>query len=117
MDLVLIDEKIAADIDSIRGIEGKVAQLYFGAFNALIRNNEFEFKGRSRRPPLDEVNDQLIKYLSSISFAITRINEFNRCKIWVNPEVYENLRTNPDTLVHLRKLGVTRWEYNAKPDD
>ena len=63
--------------------------------------------------PLDhEVNDQLIKYLSSISFAVTRINELNRCKIWVNPEVYENLRTNPDTLVHLRKLGVTRWEYN-----
>lgn len=63
-------------------------------------------------PLKDEMNDQLIRYLSNISFAVTRINELNRCKIWVNPAVYENLRTNPDTLVHLRKLGVTRWEYN-----
>lgn len=59
MDLLLVNEKMTVDIDSIRGIEGRAAQLYFNTFNELIKNKEFEFKGRSRRPPLDEVNAML----------------------------------------------------------
>lgn len=46
------------DADVLRGIEGEAAHGYFGVFNHLIRINSpgFEFKGRSRRPPLDRVN-------------------------------------------------------------
>ncbi len=46
------------DVESIRGIEGAAAQAYFGAFPAMIRQNNsfFAFNGRSRRPPLDPVN-------------------------------------------------------------
>jgi CRISP-associated protein Cas1 len=46
------------DTDTLRGLEGEAASLYFGVFDALIRNpnDGFRFKGRSRRPPLDPVN-------------------------------------------------------------
>lgn len=59
LDLLLVNENMYGDIDSIRGLEGRAAQLYFSTFNQLIRHNEFKFNGRSRRPPLDEVNAML----------------------------------------------------------
>lgn len=45
-------------MDSLRGIEGEVASIYFGVFNELILQQEedFSFEFRSRRPPLDKVN-------------------------------------------------------------
>lgn len=47
-----------SSMESVRGIEGAAAQTYFGAFQAMIRQNAsfFLFDGRSRRPPLDPVN-------------------------------------------------------------
>jgi CRISP-associated protein Cas1 len=44
--------------DALRGLEGEAANVYFGAFDALIRAQkvDFRFDGRSRRPPLDPVN-------------------------------------------------------------
>ena len=44
------------DVDKIRGIEGYAARLFFGTFALLIRNEDFRFGGRNRRPPLDPVN-------------------------------------------------------------
>lgn len=49
------------NVDSFQellGKEGDSAKQYFSVFNQLIRNKEetFIFRGRSRRPPLDEVN-------------------------------------------------------------
>ena len=46
----------AADLDSLRGIEGYGSRLYFSAFGLLLRNEAFRFNGRNRRPPLDPVN-------------------------------------------------------------
>lgn len=45
-------------MDSLRGIEGEAASIYFGVFNELILQQEedFNFELRSRRPPLDRVN-------------------------------------------------------------
>lgn len=45
-------------MDSLRGIEGEAASIYFGVFNELILQQEedFSFELRSRRPPLDRVN-------------------------------------------------------------
>jgi CRISPR-associated protein Cas1 len=44
--------------DELRGIEGDIAKLYFSLFNDLIlhQKKDFFFAGRSRRPPLDNVN-------------------------------------------------------------
>ncbi|GAA0307732.1 type I-C CRISPR-associated endonuclease Cas1c [Rhodovulum strictum] len=44
------------DLDTLRGQEGEAANAYFGAFTHLLRNSDFSFSGRSRRPPLDPVN-------------------------------------------------------------
>lgn len=57
----------AGDPDVLRGIEGEAAARYFGAFDELILQNReaFRFRGRSRRPPLDNVNAML-----SFAYAI-----------------------------------------------
>jgi len=46
------------DLDVLRGLEGTAAVQYFAVFDDLIlqQKEEFSFKGRSRRPPLDKVN-------------------------------------------------------------
>ena len=45
-------------LDTVRGREGEAARIYFGAFDQLITAHKeaFRFNGRSRRPPLDNVN-------------------------------------------------------------
>jgi CRISPR-associated protein Cas1 len=51
-------------LDGLRGVEGDAAQTYFGVFDELIlvQKENFFFHGRSRRPPLDNVN-ALISFL------------------------------------------------------
>lgn len=46
------------DLDSLRGLEGAAATLYFGAFPQMILGDAalFAFSGRSRRPPRDPIN-------------------------------------------------------------
>lgn len=56
--------KEAADLATLRGLEGAATALYFGGFSQLIQNPAFEFRGRNRRPPLDPVN-------ALLSFAYT----------------------------------------------
>lgn len=48
----------ASDVDTLRGIEGEAAAVYFAVFDHLIRAGDgaFAFRGRSRRPPLDRIN-------------------------------------------------------------
>ncbi|MEQ1531386.1 MAG: CRISPR-associated endonuclease Cas1, partial [Methylococcales bacterium] len=43
-------------IDTLMGREGEAAQVYFGVFNHLIRQADFVFDTRRRRPPTDPVN-------------------------------------------------------------
>ncbi len=45
-------------LDELRGYEGEAATIYFGVFDDLILQNksQFIFSGRSKRPPLDNVN-------------------------------------------------------------
>jgi len=44
------------NMDMLRGMEGLSARIYFSVFPLLIRNSDFIFKGRNRRPPRDPVN-------------------------------------------------------------
>jgi CRISPR-associated protein Cas1 len=46
------------DLDGLRGKEGEASAIYFAVFDHLILCNkdDFFFRGRSRRPPLDNVN-------------------------------------------------------------
>ncbi len=43
-------------LDQIRGCEGRASAVYFSVFGQLIRNPDFAFHERNRRPPLDPVN-------------------------------------------------------------
>lgn len=43
-------------IDKLMGREGEAAQVYFGVFQHLIRQSDFQFDARRRRPPTDPVN-------------------------------------------------------------
>lgn len=46
-----------ADVDSMRGVEGAAASVYFSCFDELLSSPKgYRFETRSRRPPLNEVN-------------------------------------------------------------
>jgi CRISPR-associated protein Cas1 len=60
--------KQADNIDSIRGMEGEAAANYFAVFNTLVRQTDFTFGGRVRRPPTDPVN-------ALLSFAYSLITQ------------------------------------------
>ncbi len=59
--------KHAGDCDTIRGIEGEAAQLYFDGFNELILVNKDDFSmcSRNRRPPTDRIN-ALLSFLYTL---------------------------------------------------
>lgn len=63
---VLLRLQSATDLETMRGLEGEAAAIYFGVFDHLIlqQKDGFVFQKRSRRPPLDRVNAML-------SFAYT----------------------------------------------
>ncbi|MDD2968098.1 MAG: type I-C CRISPR-associated endonuclease Cas1 [Clostridia bacterium] len=63
---VLPELRACKELDHLRGIEGELAARYFSAFNELIINQkeDFIFKNRSKRPPMDLVN-------ALLSFAYT----------------------------------------------
>lgn len=53
--------KVCTNLDSLRGIEGDAASVYFGVLNELIlrEKDSFQFASRNRRPPTDPVNAML----------------------------------------------------------
>ena len=57
-------------VDVIRGYEGDSARVYFSVFDHLIVNakEDFYFRGRSRRPPVDNVN-ALLSFLYTLLTA------------------------------------------------
>lgn len=54
-------------LEELRGVEGEAAKIYFSIFDDLILNQKsgFIFEGRSKRPPLDNVNT-LLSFLYTI---------------------------------------------------
>lgn len=57
----------AKDLNSIRGLEGQAAYLYFTAFDQLIlsQKEDFSMTERNRRPPLDRIN-ALLSFLYTL---------------------------------------------------
>lgn len=53
--------RMEEQLDSLRGIEGECASVYFSIFDEMILNqkDDFYFHGRNKRPPLDFVNAML----------------------------------------------------------
>lgn len=59
--------------EQLRGFEGEAAQIYFGVFDELIlqQKKDFAFHGRSKRPPLDNVNALLSFVYTLLTNTIT----------------------------------------------
>lgn len=60
--------KDAADLDTLRGIEGEAARGYFTALNLVVKPQmrpSFQLNGRTRRPPLDRFN-ALLSFLYAL---------------------------------------------------
>lgn len=57
----LTNIQASEDMAQLRGYEGEAASTYFSVFNQLIlqQKKDFIYSGRSRRPPLDNVNAML----------------------------------------------------------
>ncbi|NCC25378.1 MAG: CRISPR-associated endonuclease Cas1 [Deltaproteobacteria bacterium] len=60
-----------ADLDLIRGMEGHASNVYFQSFPGLVTNMDFEFNGRSRRPPLDPLNALLSFTYTLVTSEVT----------------------------------------------
>ncbi|WP_028596318.1 type I-C CRISPR-associated endonuclease Cas1c [Paenibacillus assamensis] len=58
---IILDVRICEDLERLRGLEGQAAVSYNKVFDQMIlqQNEDFYFRGRSRRPPLDNVNAML----------------------------------------------------------
>lgn len=52
---------VCNDKDTLRGLEGEAASQYFSVFDDMIlqQKDDFYYKSRSRRPPMDNVNAML----------------------------------------------------------
>ncbi len=76
-DLLICMKKISSCTDKVflRAIEGEAARKYFSVFSEMIlQKNGFEFKGRSRRPPLDRVNALLsLAYTLEVSMITSSL--------------------------------------------
>lgn len=68
-------------IAELMGIEGNVRQVYYQAFDAII--NDFSMQGRSRQPPLNEVN-ALISFGNSFCYKLC-INQIYHTQL--NPTI------------------------------
>jgi len=55
---ILMHLELALELDRVRGYEGEAAHIYFGVFDHLIitHKEDFQFRERNLRPPLDRVN-------------------------------------------------------------
>ncbi|HEU0120874.1 MAG TPA: CRISPR-associated endonuclease Cas1 [Bryobacteraceae bacterium] len=69
------DAEEAKDLDSLLGVEGNAARIYFGAFAGMIKAEDglgtFDFEHRNRRPPRDPVNALLSLAYSMLAKDLT----------------------------------------------
>lgn len=62
----VIDASRAPSLESLLGIEGAAAAVYFGAFSTMLKaDSGFDFEKRNRRPPRDPINALL-----SLAYAL-----------------------------------------------
>lgn len=70
---------------TLRGVEGKAADCYFGVFGnlVLVESRAMVFKGRSRRPPKDPINALLSFFYSLLSHDVAAAC----CSVGLDPYV------------------------------
>lgn len=73
MEMVLKSLEKPKSLEAIRGNEGDAARAYFSIFDDLIKTqkNDFFFRKRSRRPPMDNVNALLSFVYTLLTHDVT----------------------------------------------
>lgn len=79
-DLSSLQEKAsqAQSLETLLGIEGNAARLYFEQFGAMLKSeggDAFSFDGRNRRPPKDPVNAMLSLLYAMLTRELTVITQ------------------------------------------
>lgn len=64
-----------ADLDAIRGVEGRAARSYFAAFAELLPDG-WSFSGRNRHPPMDPVN-------ALLSYGYAMLTRIVETEVWL----------------------------------
>ncbi|MDF5733271.1 MAG: type I-D CRISPR-associated endonuclease Cas1d [Rhizonema sp. PD38] len=98
-----------SSINSLRGLEGAGSAAYFSCFNQLIRNTEFEFTNRVRRPPTDPVNSLLSFGYSLLRHDVqgaANIVGFDPYLGYLHCERYGRAFLSLDTMEEFRPLVV-----------
>ncbi len=84
---ILEDVERAETTDTIRGHEGDAARTYFQVFDHLIlaSKEDFYFRVRSRRPPLDNMNALLLVFVHASDSRCRRSirNCWPRSRCWI----------------------------------
>lgn len=71
------------ELETLRGLEGAAATVYFGVYDEMIlsRKETFFFRGRNRRPPLDPVNAMLsFAYSTATAFTLAFTFIYTNCR-------------------------------------
>lgn len=64
----LLNMDKAESIEEVMALEGNIREKYYGCFSKIIKNPEFKFTVRSRRPPLDKIN-ALISFGNTLMYS------------------------------------------------
>ena len=87
----------ATDIQTLMGIEGKIRFAYYQCFNEIIKNPDFQFTKREKRPPTNPIN-ALISFGNSLMYTA------------VLSEMYKT-QLNP-TISYLHESGSRRFSLS-----
>jgi CRISPR-associated protein Cas1 len=66
---MLVESQSCKQVSELMGIEGNAREVYYQSFNKLLRNDEFSYDGRSRRPPRTKLNT-LLSFGNSLLYAV-----------------------------------------------
>ena len=110
--LMLIQNSISRD--QLRGYEGEAASIYFGVFDELIlqQKKDFFFHGRSKRPPLDNVNAMLSFVYTLLTNSITSALEsvgLDPCVGYLHTERPGRASLSLDLIEELRPVLADRF--------
>lgn len=100
--------------DQLRGYEGEAASIYFGVFDQLIlqQKKDFPFTGRTKRPPLDNINAMLSFVYTLLTNSITSALEcvgLDPCVGYLHTERPGRVSLSLDLIEELRAVMADRF--------
>ncbi len=103
------------DINELMAYEGNTKAIYYRAFNKIIKNDDFIFNKRSKRPPTDKIN-ALISFGNSYLYSIC-LSEIYRTHLdprigFLHSSTYRKFSLNLDISEIFKPIIVDRVIFN-----